>query len=160
MREWASAIEKERERGTDKHTCTFNPFVYPNGDLLITLNWFSSAGSSNRLCGNTVDGRLRLTLALPSCCWELLYWPGLNRPTLGPKKVRKWMKINRVGRALDHQETELLVLFLWHWAAEGLDCLWEDVCGGRKAPQRVGPAQRKAVLAPPPVSLRSTGATS
>lgn len=42
---------------------------------------------------------------------------------MGSKKVRKWMKINRVWRALYHQETELLVLFLWHWAAEGLDCL-------------------------------------
>lgn len=68
--------------------------------------------------------------------------------------MRKWLKINRAGRALYHRETlaeELLLLFLWCWAAEGLDCLLEDVCGGRKAPQRASPAQRKAV--PPPTGV-------
>lgn len=31
---------------------------------------------------------------------------------MGSKKVRMWMKINKVGRSLYHQESELLVLFL------------------------------------------------
>lgn len=55
----------------------------------------------------------------------------------------------QVGRALCLPQTEVPGLFSSSCGARaggGLDCLLGDVFGGRKAKQRNGPAERKAVL--------------